>query len=429
MSSGTMVDDSVRYPSVRWFVLIAGVLSAFFAMMAGMAVAPLMPVIAKDLGVDMGVASFGIMGVMMVGMAVSVLIWGFLVDKIGIFKVMISGLVILLIIHLLYPIIGHDYNTVVVMRVLTAFGAAPGLIVIEPIVARWFPVKERGLALGINCLNMVGAIVGLTFGPMFATMAGSWQTGLAWLSVIIVVGIIYMLFTWNLAKNHQPPATAAMEADKASDGNFFKMIVHNPAFWLGLAVMAFSNWANNAFNDLAPGFFAAAPPLGAGYGPEKAGQLASGNMFGIMLGIFAAGIIIDKVFKGRSGLLVMVGFAANLILYNGVLFDSIHSNPGILVPWLMFAGFVNPFTAVGNQYFAVRTFSPKIIGKVAASWTCISNFVGSFGVMAGSFALHSTGNYHASFALVAVICVLGFIAAMVSRERRTAIEMAATTRQ
>ncbi|MBP2651588.1 MAG: hypothetical protein H6Q74_2413, partial [Firmicutes bacterium] len=38
-------------------------------------------------------------------------------------------------------------------------------------------------------------------------------------------------------------------------------------------------------------------------------------------------------------------------------------------------------------------------------------------------------NYHASFALVAVICVLGFIAAMVSRERRTAIEMAATTRQ
>ncbi|MBP2652286.1 MAG: transporter transrane protein [Firmicutes bacterium] len=419
-----MANESVQYPSVRWFVLIAGVLSAFFAMMAGMAAAPLMPVISKDLGVDMGVASFGIMGIMMVGMAISVLIWGFLVDKIGIFKVMISGLVILLIIHLLYPIIGHDYNTVVVMRVLTAFGAAPGLIVIEPIVARWFPIKERGLALGINCLNMVGAIVGLTCGPMFASMAGSWQGGLAWLSVIIAIGIVYMLFVWNLAKNAQTPVTAALEADTAPSENFFKMIVRNPAFWLGLAVMAFSNWANNAFNDLAPGFFAADPPLGVGYGPQMAGQLASGNMFGIMLGIFCGGIIIDKVFKGRSGLLVMIGFAANLILYNGVLADSINSNLSILVPWLLFAGFVNPFTAVGNQYFAVRSFSPKIIGKVAASWTCISNFVGSFGVMAGSYALHSTGNYHASFALVAIICILGFIAALVSRERRTEIEMA-----
>ncbi|MBP2656126.1 MAG: transporter transrane protein [Firmicutes bacterium] len=418
-----MSNDSVQYPGVRWLVLAAGILMMVFSMMTALAFAPLMGVVAKDLSVDIGQASFGFMGILMFTTAIAVLFWGILVDKFGIFKIMISGMVILLIAHLLYPVMGHDYNSVVFLRILTAIGGAPGLIMIEPIVSRWIPVAQRGLALGLNCLAALGGVAGLTFGPMFAGMAGNWQTGLSWMAGIIFIGILYIVFVAFMARNHQPPVMTSAAMKASTNENFMKTLGKSPAFWLGLAVMALSNWANNAFNDLSPGFLAVAPPIGAGYGPEQAGQMAAGSMIGMMIGIFCGGIIIDKVFKGRSGILVMIGFVCNLIFYNGILFDTIHGNQAILVGWLMLAGVTNPFTAVGNQYFAIRSFSPNMIGKVAASWTCVSNFVGSFGVMIGSYALHHTGNYHASFAIVATICILGFIAAMVSRERRTAIEM------
>jgi MFS family permease len=426
MSAGDFVNDEAGYPTFRWFVLAAGILMMFMSMMTGLAVAPLMGVIAQDLGIDIGTASFGIMGLNLFSTAVGVLIVGILVDKIGILKVMTGSLTLLLAVHIAYPLIGHTYNAVVVLRILTALGGAVGLIAIEPIASRWFPVKEKGLALGLNCLCMAGGMAGFTFGPMFAERAGSWQSGLSWISYFLVVAIAFLLYVTINEKNHQPPSFASVSGKVAAEAeeNFIKVLLHSPAFWLGLAVMALSNWANNAFNDLSPGFLAVSPPIGAGYGPEVAGRLSSGAFFGTMLGIFCSGIVIDKIFKGRSGLLVMLGFACNLVFYNGILFEQIHGNMAVLSTWLLIAGITNPFTAVGNQYFAIRSFSPHIIGKVAASWTCICNFIGSFGVMAGSYALHNTGNYHMSFSIVAGVCVLGFIAAFLSRERRTAIESA-----
>jgi MFS family permease len=423
MSASTMLNDHDQYPRVRWLVLAAGILMMFIAMLTGLVFAPLMGVISQDLGIDIGTASFGFMGIGMFATAVAVMFWGILVDKIGIFRVILAGLVILLVVHLLYPIIGSSYNNVVFLRIMTSVGGAPGLILIEPIVSRWIPVSQRGLALGINALAVLGAAAGFALGPMLVSWAGRWQNGLAWVSVFLVLAILYVIFVAYIARNHQPPALAISADNSATEENFVKVLSRNTAFWLGLAVMAFSNWANNAFNDLSPGYLAVAPPVGVGYGPEAAGKMASGSMIGIMLGIFVGGIVIDKMFKGRSGWLVMFGFICNLIFYNGILLEPIYSHTPVLSTWLLMAGFTNPFTAVGNQYFAVRSFSPNIIGKVAASWTCISNFIGSFGVMVGSYALHSTGNYHMSFAIVSGVCILGFIAAMVSRERRTAIEM------
>ncbi|MBP2652549.1 MAG: transporter transrane protein [Firmicutes bacterium] len=423
MDKGAKAAVPTQYRGYQWFVLAAGILMMFITFMTSLVFAPLMGVIANGVGVSIGAASFGFMGIMMFANAIFVLFWGYLVDKIGIFRVILGGLGVLFATHLLYPVFGNSYNAVVVLRVLTAFGGAPGLIMIEPIVSRWIPVKQRGFALGLNSLSVFGAVTGYILGPMLVGWAGNWQAGLAWLSVIIGAAIIYVMVVAYAVRNNQPTVMPALAVERVSaDENFLKILGRNPAFWLGLAVMALSNWANNAFNDLSPGYLAVDPPIGVGYGPEQAGRLASGNMVGIMLGIFVGGIIIDKIFKGRSGLLVMVGFIANLIFFNGILFPEIHSNPSVLSGWLLATGFVNPFTAVGNQYFAVRSFSYRIIGKVAAAWTCISNFVGSFGVMIGSYALHTTGNYYLSFIIVAVICILGFIAALVSRERRSAIE-------
>ncbi|MBP2653037.1 MAG: transporter transrane protein [Firmicutes bacterium] len=425
MSSKDNCCNSEKYPTFRWFVLASGILMMIFSMMTGLAVAPLMGVIAKDLGVDIGTASFGIMGLNIFSTAVGVMIAGYLLDKFGVFKVMVGSMAVLIVANTAYPFIGHSYDGVVFLRVLTALGGAVGLIVINPVVSLWFSEKERGLALGLNALTMLGAICGFILGPALVQRAGSWQVGIAWMSTILLVGFLFILAVSIAAKNYQAPNShVESSGDATSEGDFWQVIKHNPAFWLGLAVMALSVWANNAFNDLSPGYLAVEPPVGVGYGPEAAGQFSSGTWVGVLFGIFIGGLVIDKVFKGKSGVLVIAGFVCNLIFFNGILLHSIYSNPAVLTVWLLAAGFVNPFTAVGNQYFAVKSFSPEVIGKVAATWTSVSNFVGAFGVMIGSYALKTSGTYHISFAIVAVVSVLGIIAALVSKEQRTAIEMA-----
>jgi len=427
MGANVMEQKAVKYTGFRWLVLIGGMLMTTLSMMTGMTIAPLIGVIAKDLGVDIGTASFGIMGVNMFTTAIGVVIMGYLVDKAGLFKVMLGSMVLLLVTHLLYPVMGHGYAGVVFLRILTALGGAVGLILLGPIVAQWFPENERGTAMGVSAIGMFGVIGGFTLGPAVVEWAGSWQAGLAWISVIIAVGIVYMVCIMIGGRNIQPPNLVAEKKAEhpAYEGSFFKLIARNPAFWLGLAVMAFSNWSNNAFNDLSPGYLAVDPPAGVGYGPQMAGQLSSGGWIGMMAGMIAGGIMIDRVFKGRSGLMVMLGFVFNLIFYNGILLQPIYSQPAILSGWLLVSGFVNPFTAIGNMYFAIKSFSPSVMGKIMASWTFIGNIAGSVGVMAGSYALHATGTYHTSFMIVSVVCILGFVAALVSKDRRTELEMRA----
>lgn len=418
MSVHNIVNHSTQDPGLRWLVLAAGIMMCFFSLMTNLVFAPLMGVIAQDVGVDIGTASFGFMGVMMLVTAIAVLFSGILIDKIGIFQVTIAGLLLLIGAHLLYPLVGHSYNGVIFLRIVTAVGGAPGLVLLEPIVSRWFPPNQRGLALGLNGIAVLGVVAGFTLGPALVAWAGNWQGGLAWISLFLGGGLAYVLYVNYLAKENYvaPIAQESFNHEAVDKESFVKILGSSHAFWLGLAVMALSNWANNSFNDLSPGYLAVAPPTGVGYGAALAGKLASGSMIGLMVGLLVGGVIIDKVCKGRSGILVMAGFVLNLIFYNGILLEPIYGNLAALSGWMLVAGFINPFTAVGNQYFAVRNFSPKVIGKVAAAWTCVSNFIGSFGVMLGSYTIHLTGTYHVAFGILTAACILGFIAALVSRE-------------
>lgn len=428
MNQDKTVNESMQYPLYRWLMLAAAIMTMYCAMLICISFAPLMGVIAKDLGIDVGTASFGFMGMNLFSTAFGVIIAGFLVDKIGLPRVMIGGLVLMLAANSSLPLIGHSYGGVVFIRIIEALGAAPALIAIEPTVSYWFPDKEKGIALGLNGLSVLGAVSAGMFGPgLVAAAGGNWQNGLFRFSFVLFAVIVLVTAICIGAKNYTTPAmkrehSEDLVAKAVSKSDFVTVVLRNPVFWLGLCVMAFSNWANQAFNDLSPGYMAVDKPIGLGFGPGASGRFSAGTWIGMVAGMFAAGFIIDKVFKGKSAPLVMIGFIGNIIFYNGILVYSIYSSAPVLTMWLMCAGFVNPFTAIGNQYFAVRTFAPNVIGKVAASWTCVSNFIGALGVMVGSYALHSTGNYHMSFAIVSVVSIIGFIAALVSRERRTVIE-------
>jgi len=423
MNDSKVTQETVQYPAYRWLMLAAAVLTMFCAQMITMSFAPFVEIIAEDLGVNLGTATFGFMGMNLFSTAVGVIIAGLLVDRIGLSRVMTGGLLLMLLANTSLPFIGHSFSAVVIIRIIEALGCAPALIIIEPTVSYWFPDKEKGLALGLNGFCILGPVGTGMFGPALVLGASSWQTGMLYFSIVLLIAAIFIIIVNIGSKQYLTPAMLnRKEAKEAPKQEFIKTIIQNPAFWLGLCVMAFSNWANQAFNNLSPAFLAVDPPVGAGYGVQAAGQFSAGTWLGMMVGFFISGFVIDKIFKGRTAPLVMFGFLANFILYNGILFHAINGSPAVLTMWLMLAGITNPFTSVGNQCFAVRTFSPDVIGKVAAIWTCISNFAGSIGVMAASLALRNTGDYKLSFALVGAASLIGFLSALISREKRAHIE-------
>lgn len=430
MDNKKNASELVQYPAYRWLMLAAAILTMLCAMMITMSFAPLVEIIAKDIGVDLGTASFGFMGMNLFSTAVGVMLAGFLIDRIGLSRVMIGGLILMLAANTALPVIGHSYAAVVLIRILEALGCAPALIIIEPTVSFWFPNKEKGLALGLNGLSILGPVGTGMLGPRLVMSASSWQMGMLYFSVVLLVATIFIVIVNIGARHHLPPTmTKKEEHSNMTKQDFMRTVLRSPAFWLGLCVMAFSTWANQSFNNLSPAFLAVDPPVGAGYGAEAAGRFSAGTWIGMIGGFFLSGFIIDKVCRGRTAPLVIFGFLANLILYTGILFQAVNGSPAILTVWLMMAGITNPFTAVGNQCFAVRTFSPEVIGKVAAIWICVSNFAGSIGVMTASLALKSTGNYHLAFAVIAGASILGLAAAIISREKRAQIEAHAESMQ
>lgn len=425
MGDKKSTQELVKFPAYRWLMLASAVLAMFCAQMATMSFAPIMGVISKDLGISLGTASFGFMGMNLFSTAIGVIVAGLLVDKIGSDRVIPCGILLLLLANSALPLVGHSYIAVVIIRMIEALGVAPALIVIQPVVSYWFPEKEHGLAFGLNAFCIFGPVLSGMFGPGLILNASSWQNGMLYYSIVFAVATIFTAAVGIGAKHHLPPTmlkelNEENTQEKAKPN--FKIILRHPAFWLGLCVMAFANWSTQAFNDLSPAYLAVDPPVGVGYGAATAGTFSALTWIGMMCGMFLAGVIVDKVFKGKSVPILVIGFIANLILMNGILFQQIYSSTSALTAWLMIAGIFNPFVSVGNQCFAVKTFAPNVIGKVSAIWTCVGNFAGSAGVMAGSFALHLTGNYKMSFTIIGIICVLGLTASLLSSGKQNRID-------
>jgi MFS family permease len=425
MNDKKNTQELVKYPKFRWLMLASAVLAMFCAQMATMSFAPIMGVISKDLNISLGTASFGFMGMNLFSTAVGVIIAGMLIDRIGSGRVMSGGIILILLANSAIPLVGHSYIALVIIRMLEALGLAPALIAIQPVVSFWFPENERGLAFGLNAFCVFGPVLSLMFGPGIILSASTWQNGMLYYSIVFAIAAIFIAGVAVAAKNHLPP-TLANNSSKENNQEIakpnFKIVLRHPAFWLGLIVMALANWSTQAFNDLSPAYLAVDPPVGVGYGAQTAGSFSALTWIGMICGMFLSGIIIDKIFKGKPAPVLLIGFLANLVFMTGILLQPIYSSGSTLTAWLMIAGFFNPFVSVGNQIYSVRVFAPNVIGKVSAIWTCVGNFAGSIGVMAGSFALHLTGTYKMSFIIIGIVCAIGLVASLLSSGKQDRID-------
>jgi MFS family permease len=398
-----MVKDN--YSPYRWVMMgtVCWAIASIYIVM--ITFSPILGTIAADLNVTMGAATNLMMGFVL---AVAIfLMWGGLVaDKYGITTALVLGLLCAFIPAVLQPAIGYSYGVVFISRLIE--GASVGFIFacIGPVLALWFPLKERGIAGGLMIGSLsAGSAIGVVASPAILASTGSWQVTSAYLSIPAAVGIIMALaFTKKTPPAIPEMAATVSHAGRAmSFGEAFKM----PITWLGSFILFFNAWNLYVLLNLVPGYLA--HPIGVNLGEIVAGKVSLSVTLTGIVGMVVGGIIFDRVFKGYSKLSVMIGFAIGGIFTVLILASGVISNIALLVVVLLIAGFGIPFMNGAVSAHIAMTYPPQIVGRMVGWWFGFGTIGGALGLFLGGMLIDMTGSFMWSIMLAVLVCAVGFI--------------------
>jgi MFS family permease len=402
--------------------------------------APLIGVLRDELGISAGTASLGFMSLHAIATAIGCYISGILFARLGIFKVLAAAMVILIVSNASLPLFGHGFWPLVIIRIIEGFGCSACIVATGPLCADWFPKREVGIANGTQSVGVsLGMMLGLKLAPALAHSASSWQAGLAWLSVGNCVSFVLIVLVGIAAKKHMAES-AQVQAEVASEvvsaGSGLSAYVFTLPFIVGILCFACGTWTQAAFNDLTPGYFAIAPPVGVGLG-GSIGAVVAGNLFATVLaagiiGSILSGILMDRVFGGRAKPLMLMGFGMIAICVVLLILPQVYGQRPPLQLCLFLTGMGTPFVNPMVLAFGAKSFPPAMVPRVIGVWGTVSTVSQGVGVTVGAMALKSTGNYHLSLWIVSMVATLGFVVALFTPKAKHAAahveaEVSATT--
>ncbi|MGB9660754.1 MAG: MFS transporter [Moorellaceae bacterium] len=401
--------SEVIYPPYRWYVLITFIVAILAQGMLLIAPTPLVGEIAKSLNTDLGTATAVAVMPFTLLVAIGGILGGYFMDKIGLGKTCVISTAIAVAGAVLMPLLGHSIPGIIVLRALQGLGCGPLIASGPRVAAEWFPPSERGIYQGINGAALsLGITAGLMVGPAIAGRAG-WLGMNATFGLIMLVALI-MLIIYNFGP--QSPGRLLDQAPGEVAGKEFKLVFKLPVFWCTVFCVFCLSWVMQAYNDLTPGHIAVPPPAGLNMGPQVAGTIMGIYTLAFMIGSLCSGFITDRIFRGRIKVAVITTFILTAIFCVSVLLPIINSNPITLTICLILAGFFMGQPNPNAMTFISRSYPVHVTGTVGGVTMGIGIFGGTFGVAAGSAALHLTGMYVASIFIVFAVCIIGALSAI-----------------
>jgi MFS family permease len=398
------------YPKFRWFILFSLIIITATGTMTMIAPSPLVGEISKSIGTSLGETTAITMMVVMTSTFIFAILSGFVVDKIGFALTWIIGLSIQMIASLLMYHLSATSGGLILVRALQGMGMGPINAVIAAVCAQWFKYNERTYVAAVQGISVwLGISFGLIYTPAMFKLFGNWHTALAMSAVPPAVSLIFALIIFFGPKSPVklvPEATEAKDAHKKD----FKLSLATSAIYVLFIMALFEAWYQQAFNDMAPGFYAVAAPVGLGLGPVGAGMKLTWAGYASILGTMVAPFIVEQVFKGkpRVPLTASCSIAAMLVL--GMMFLTKESGAVlILLPcgMLFFSSIVNP-TIYG---YISKHYPDSVVGRLGGTTTGLAALGSVLGLAAGSTALHVTGFYTVSNIILAVVVFIAGVSA------------------
>jgi hypothetical protein len=238
---------------------------------------------------------------------------------------------------------------------------------------------------------------------------GDWHMALAMSAVPPAVALVFALILYFGPK--PPVQTAALTTEaKETSKKEFKLSLGTSAIYVLFIMAFFEAWYQQAYNDMAPGFYAVAAPIGLGLGPVGAGLKLTWAGYASILGTIAAPFVVDILFKGKPRVPLAIACVIGAVLVLGML--VITADSGIiliLLPcgMLFFTSMVNP-TIYG---YIAKHYPNTSVGRLGGTATGLAAGGSVIGLAVGSTALHLTGFYTLSNIILAVVILIAGLAA------------------
>ncbi|WP_258360439.1 MFS transporter [Moorella sulfitireducens] len=397
------------YPKYRWYVLIIFCLAVLAQGMLLIAPTPLVGDIAGLLDTDLGTATAVAVMPFTLMVAIGGILGGYFMDKIGLGKTCTISTALAVVGALCMPLFGHSIPGIIVLRALQGIGCGPLIASGPRVAAEWFPPDERGIYQGITGAALsLGITSGLMAGPFIAAKSG-WLGTIAAFGMIMLIALI-MLIIYNFGPKSPGHLPDRQSGEKANEE--FKLVLKLPVFWCTIICVFCLSWVMQAYNDLTPGHIAVPPPAGLNMGPKLAGAIMGIYTLAFMIGSICSGFITDRIFGGRIKAAVITTFILTAFFCVSVLLPIVNSNPVTLTICLILAGFFMGQPNPNCLTFISKNYPVHITGTVGGLTMGIGIFGGTFGVAAGSTALHITGMYVVSIFIVFAVCIAGALAAI-----------------
>ncbi len=407
-----MTNEAGQYPQYRWLILIAAALSYINVQVVNLSITPILPHIAQELGVDLGVATNFMWVFLFSGNIILIAVGGAVCDRFGILTALFVGLLCAILPSVLMPWIGETYHGVFYARLIQ--GLSPGFIfpVQGAILAIWFPLKERGLATGLMGAGVaLGSALGTMGAPYVFKAVASWQQMSAWVSIIGWIDLAFIIVLMSLPKP-QPPVQQLQGTDQ-SEGKFFKAALLAPLTIIGILVTFMASWNMQCLYSLTPTFLSADIPTGAGYGPIIQGWLMINvTVISGVFGPMVCGLLVDKVFKGSTRQIFTIGFILMCIFVFAIKTPFIYQNKVLLSISLLLAGLGVQFVMPAIYIFISKSYRHQIVGKMTGLWMGLGTFGGVLGLYLAGKTLTFTGNYNMAFTLLSLAALVGLFLSM-----------------
>jgi MFS family permease len=256
----------------------------------------------------------------------------------------------------------------------------------------------------------LGVSFGLVFTPtMRSLLGGNWHAALAMSAVPPAIGLV---FAFIIFFGPKPPVKTALDSPEAIEihKKDFKLSLGTSAIWVLFIMALFEAWYQQAFNDMAPGFYASDIPVGLGLGDKGAGFRLTWAGYASILGTLIAPVVVDKIFKGKPRVPLAISCTIGAVLVLGML--RLTNESGmilVLLPcgMLFFTSIVNP-TIYG---YISKHYPDSVVGRLGGTATSLAAAGSVLGLAVGSTMLHLTGFYTVSNIILAVVILIAGLAA------------------
>jgi MFS family permease len=264
----------------------------------------------------------------------------------------------------------QGYWSLFLFRLGVGFGEAGGVAPSYALISDYFPPEKRGRALGIYSL---GVPIGLGSG----VLAGAYiATYIDWRAAFFIMGglgiILVPIFLWAV----RDPAKTAQQsaAPKVGLGEVFAVVSRKPSFWLMAFAASLSSVVGYGLANWIPSV------LIRSYGMTliQAGQfMGSLLLIGGVLGVFAGGVLADRLGHGKSkrwyALLPALAWIITVPCY---LFGLYTDNLWLAFVPLLFGNALN-ILWLGPVVTAIQNLvEPRMRATASSMFLLINNLIG-----------------------------------------------------